>query len=261
MFVFDVIKPGSFLDYEDRLWASRINGQLNTIEGVYLEANAALDGFIRAHINLKSSIDSQELERKRIRRGELSSEAERSLGRSPSFEEFLEISHDSDVVVNRESWLAGTPPTSFITNRCFIYAKAFLYSLDNFEKLLAVLLKEDGVPQAISQLHKEFELFFPELRGVRNTSHHLEDRSRGLGAGRVPKKMDIKPVNNSAYSMPEGGVLILNSLNGTKYGSTMANGEYGEVDVSVASMKEIQRIFGSILESFKWSGRKTQIPS
>jgi len=42
-------------------------------------------------------------------------------------------------------------------------------------------------------------------------------------------------------SAPNGGLLILNSLNGAKYGSTMADGHYGEVDVSPESMERLQK--------------------
>lgn len=95
---------------------------------------------------------------------------------------------------------------------------------------------------------------------MRNTAQHLEDRSRGLGSGKSPKPLDLKPIDNNFISAP-GGVLVLNSLNGSKYGSTMADGHYGEVDVSPESMSHLQEILNNILGSFKWHGSKQHKPS
>ncbi len=58
----------------------------------------------------------------------------------------------------------------------------------------------------------------------------------------------------------EGGALVLNSLNGTKYGNTMADGHYGEVDVSPVSMESLSTMFQEVLNSFKWKGPKSHLP-
>lgn len=138
--------------------------------------------------------------------------------------------------------------------------RAFLYSLDAFDKFLTVLSCEPEVPDRIADMVKDVATAFPHLRGVRNTAQHLEDRSRGFGAGRNPAPLGLKPVENEMISAP-GGALILNSLNGSKYGSTMADGHYGEVDVSRESMQQLQRILHATLESFKWRGPKRHAPS
>jgi len=46
-----------------------------------------------------------------------------------------------------------------------------------------------------------------------------------------------------------GGVLALNNLNGSRYGSTMNDGHYGEVDVSPESMEKLRCILGDVLGS------------
>lgn len=75
------------------------------------------------------------------------------------------------------------------------------------------------------------------------------------------RTIDLKPIDNNFISAPNGGALVLNSLNGSKYGSTMADGHYGEVDVCPESMSHLQEILNNILGAFKWHGPKQHKPS
>ena len=88
----------------------------------------------------------------------------------------------------------------------------------------------------------------------------MEDRSRGLGAGRNPKPPELKPIDNQIIKA-EGGALVLKCLNGTKYGNAMADGHYGEVDVSPESMSALCEIFQDVLDAFSWKGSKSHLPS
>lgn len=138
-----------------------------------------------------------------------------------------------------------------------------MYALDSFEKFLRVLKNQPNVPPEISGLHDEIRTAFPDLRDVRNTSQHMEDRSRGIGArrkGQPPQLLELQPIDNELVKS-ENGALILNCLNGTKYGNTMADGHYGEVDVSPASMEALRSIFQRLLEAFAWKGPKAHLPS
>ena len=45
MFVFEVIVPGTWLDYEDREWAWKIQNQLDSLQSRFFEANLALNLF------------------------------------------------------------------------------------------------------------------------------------------------------------------------------------------------------------------------
>jgi hypothetical protein len=57
-----------------------------------------------------------------------------------------------------------------------------------------------------------------------------------------------------------GGVLVLESLIGSRFGSTMANGEYGEVDVALASLKAANRLAQTSIEAFRWKGSPRHRP-
>lgn len=261
MYVFEIITPGTWLDGEDRNWSWKIGNLLQSLKSQYFEANIALNLFNAASSTCPSFAEPDNWERDSQRRSEIRQEIERDYGGFPWHEHWDDVHFETEVRFKREKWSNGSQPREFEHNLPFIYARAFLYALDSFDKFLGVLSREEGVPAVVAQLHAQIGEAFPDLRGVRNTAQHLEDRSRALGAGRNPKPLDLKPVENNMVNAPNGGVLILNSLNGSRYGSTMADGHYGEIDVSPQSMERLQNILQNTLESFDWHGPKQHEPS
>lgn len=261
MFVFEIITPGTWLDYDDRDWSWRVQNHLRSLESQFFEANAALNLFFNAQSIRPSFSDRSNWERDSQRRSEIQRAVEQERGGSMSREQWDEIHFEAEVRFKREKWLNGGVPREFEHNLPFIYARAFLYALDAFDKFLGVLSKEANVPEQVVKFHAQIAEEFPHLRGVRNTAQHLEDRARGLGAGKNPQPLDLKPITNSLINAPGGGVLALNCLNGSRYGSTMSDGHYGEIDVSPESMQRLQKIFEGVLQSFKWRGSRQHLPS
>lgn len=98
----------------------------------------------------------------------------------------------------------------------------------------------------------------PTLTGVRDTSHHLEDRVRARD--RRGKDLVLKPVTNTLINAPQGGVLLLGNLNGNRYGSTMEDGAYGEVEVSARSLASAQSAIQKSIDAFSWKPPKHHIP-
>ena len=199
-------------------------------------------------------------ERDSRRRSEIQRAIQQERGSCISHENWEEILFESAVRFKREKWNGGSIPREFEHKLPFLYARAFLYALDAFDKFLGVLAKEPNVPPEVANLHARMAKDFPDLRGVRNTAQHLEDRARGLGAGKNPQPLDLKPITNSFINAPGGGLLVLNGLNGSKYGSTMSDGHYGEIDVSPESMQRLQAVLQDLLELFKWRGPKQHSP-
>lgn len=263
MFVFEIIIPGTCLDYEDKEWTWKIERQLDSLQSQFFEANLALNLFISAQSSRSHSFSKDTWEADRQRRLEISQILEEEYTRQGKSygDNSDEIYLETEIRLKREKWQQGIVPREFEHKIVFIYARAFLYALDAFDKFLGVLSKEENVPEVIAELHKKISDVFPDLRGVRNTAQHLEDRSRGLGAGRNPKPLDLKPIESNFINAPNGGALVLNSLNGSKYGSTMADGHYGEVDVSAESIRHLKEILNDILGTFKWRGPKQHKPS
>lgn len=261
MFVFEIVTPGTWLDYEDREWSWRIQNQIQSLESHFFVANSALNLFINTLSIRPSFADRENWERDSQRRSEIQKAIEQERGGFRTQDDRDEIHFEAEVRFKREKWTNGRVPREFEQNLPTIYARAFLYALDAFDKFLGVLAKEENVPGEIVKLHMQIAEIFPDLRGVRNTAQHLEDRARGLGAGRNPQAIDLKPIVSSLINAPNGGVLALNCLNGSRYGSTMSDGHYGEVDVSPESMQHLQQILDGVFKSFKWRGPRQHAPS
>jgi hypothetical protein len=203
---------------------------------------------------------SQDREAESKRRSEIRREVEVKYDNPHDHAVWGEIQVETEIIFKREQWQTGKLPRVFEHNQALMHARTFLYALDSFDRFLNVLKRQPNVPPKLEDMYTKFGSEFPHLRGVRNSSQHMEDRSRGLGAGRNPQSLELKPIDNQLIKS-EGGALVLNSLNGTKYGNTMADGHYGEVDVSPPSMEALQAIFQDILNAFDWKGSKCHLPS
>lgn len=260
MFVFEITTPGTRLDYEDRDWSWNIQNLLGHLESQFFDANAALNLFIDARTIRPSSLNRDNWERDSQRRSEIQRAIEQERGATMTRDASDEICFETEVRFKREKWSSGKAPREFEHAHLFIYARAFLYALDGFDKFLGVLARESNIPKAIPEFHKQVSQAFPHLRGVRNTAQHLEDRARSLGAGREPKPLDLKPITNKLIHSPSG-TLVLNCLNGSSYGSTMSDGHYGEIDVAPESMQHLKRILEGVLQAFQWRGPVQHAPS
>lgn len=258
MYIFEVITPGTWIDSEDTEWAWKVEQQLQYLRSHFFDANTALNLFTEVQSTPPSSANPEVWERDSKRRSEIRREIEQQHGYITSPEIWEQISFEADVRFKREKWSNGGLPREFENGLPFLYARAFLYALDGFDKFLGVLAKEPNVPPEVKTLHARMAESFPDLRDVRNTAQHLEDRARGLAVGNKP--LVLKPVVNALASAPHGGVLILNSLNGSKYGCTKSDGHYGEIDVSPESMQLLKAVLDELQALFKWRGPRQHAP-
>lgn len=260
MYVFELTTPGTWLDYPDQDWVWNVAGILRNLQEQLYEANTALNLFEGAEARPSSQFNREQQQadaehRAQVRRA-MAREAD-----SDSHDFGDRISHEAEIRFKREKWSNGHVPRELEQKVVFIFARAFVYALDGFDKFLGVLAKEHGVPPCVADLSVSIDSLFPDLRGVRNTSQHLEDRSRGLGPGRNPKQMTLQPVENGMISAPGGGVLVLNSLNGNRFGCTMSDGHYGEVEISPQSVKLLYTLLQEVFGCFQWVGPIQHFPS
>ncbi|MHA6891807.1 hypothetical protein [Ralstonia pseudosolanacearum] len=259
MYIFEVTTPGTWLNYEDQSCALKINRMLRSLQAQFFDANTALNLFEEASARQSSHFTREQRQADAERRSEIRRQVEAELGFNFSPDACEQISHETDVRFKREKWNSGHVPRELERNAISLFARAFVYALDGFDKFLSVLAKEPGVPARVVELSEKVQLLFPNLRGVRNTTQHLEDRSRGLGSGRKP--LIPQPVENHFINAPEGGVLVLNTLNGNRFGCTMADGHYGEVEISPRSVQALSELLHEVLQCFEWMGSAQHSPS
>lgn len=252
MHIFDLTIPGTWLVHRDSQERFELRTMINHLQHQFYEANVALNLFSQFDPEQTNLSDwEQDFRRK--------SELRRIiLAQRGTLENNMDdIDFEVDVHFKREQWSQGIMPIEFLGSKRLIYARAFLYALDRFDKFLTELSKSPGAHAELKILALRVIATFPHLRKVRNSSQHLEDRARGLDQYKRPLK--LRPVNNG-FVTSSHGTLILDSLNGSKYGATMHDGHYGEIDVSIESMTRLQEIMQDVLDSFIWKGAKTYLP-
>ncbi|WP_060494461.1 hypothetical protein [Pseudomonas sp. NBRC 111140] len=264
MHIFEVVVPGVWLDYEDQEWVENVEPLLRMMESQFIDANLALNLFENSEREYlrRPSREDRDLQWKR--RFEIRQAVEAEQIGAANYDAQA-VALESEVRFKRERWAAGQQPREFQHHTSLLYARAFLYALDGFDKALKVLAKTPDVPMDAAEQFKRMGEKFPCLRGVRNTAQHLEDRIRGLGEpagrGKPCPPLDLQPMENEIAHAPAGGVLFTNCLSGSNYGSTMADGHYGQVDVSPVSMEALSEILHAVLNAFAWTGPKRHLPS
>jgi hypothetical protein len=259
MLIFELTYPGTWVDLPDRARAHQLGVLLHLVEGHFVDAAVALNLFVAAQQARMPVVPNRdEWERDAVRRQQLMAQFERRTGteRPVAYEEVME---KVDIELKREHWAAGSPPQQYAMRLVFLHARSFIYALDSIGKALDVLAKEPDAPPEVAVQRDAFYAAFPSLVGVRDTAHHPEDRGRGLG--KRGKRLKLKPIDNQFVKAPGGGVLVLDSLNGNKYGGTMANGHYGEVEVSAESLRVVQTCIQTALNDFTWKGLRRHAPT
>lgn len=267
MFIFEVTTPGTSIIHQDPSKQHEMERLLDNLKDCFFEANTALNLFTEAQ-QQRQDVNMDDWSKDSARRSEILNEVRSDLGNTNDFYVFDHRSfyddmlYEVDVRFNREKW-ANKIPESLERKKMLIFAKAFLQSLDGFEKFLKVISQQEHVPDNLKDFHADFGAAFPDLRGVRNTVQHMEDRSRGLSdisKKSVKQRIDFKKPSK-VVDAPEGvEVLIFNTLMGTRFGCTKADGHYGEVDISPESMQALQKILHDVLNSFQWEGMKRHEP-
>ena len=122
--MFEIVTPGTWLDYDDRDWSWKIQNQLRSLESQFFEANAALNLFVNAQSIRLSFADRENWERD-SQRPEIQRAVEQERGGFRSREHWDETHFEAEVSFKREKWSNGGVPREFEHNLPFIYARAF----------------------------------------------------------------------------------------------------------------------------------------
>jgi hypothetical protein len=118
-----------------------------------------------------------------------------------------------------------------------IYAREFVYSLDSISKILKVLNSQIGLPGAVHKLISEYDINFENLKHIRDSAAHIEDRGRALGK-------DRKKISST--------IIILGCFNERRFEFTASNGKCCGVDISESTLLLAHRILQAIINAFTW---------
>lgn len=263
MYVAEIKFPGTWLNYEDQEWSQDVRTLLDILPKALAEACIALTWFERERESRAREVSSDreflreewESETERLREIEAEIREERDVDPF-DIEAQREIRRQAKIRRKREKWTSGELPDSYEHRISFMHAKSFLHSVDRVRKTLDELSSLEGVPESIENARERFRNAFPNLRRVRNTTAHVEDRARGRYRG---EELELKPIENSGIHAPEGAIAIEN-LHGNRFGSIMENGEYGEVEISAEKIKVLADCIQTVIEAFDWQGPARHYP-
>lgn len=257
---FELCTPGTWLAMADRQVAWQIQTQLRLIESAFAEAAMAVILFEQCGRNFEAahSRQARDAHQARISEVQRAIEEEFRAGTAQWNSAVFEAARiEAGRQVMLENLQRGVVPQRLLHTVPFIYAKAFLYAADEIGKIMDRLAEESDLPEPACDACRAYYSSFPSLREVRHSAQHIEDRGRGLGRGEKP--LDLKPVNNRMVTAP-GGALIVNSLNGNNFGATMADGHYGEVEVSRSSLATIRDHVELLVGALPWTGPEQHFP-
>lgn len=271
MHIYEFNYPGMIIILSDKDTAWAIKGLIDDIESSFTEAAVALNLFeserLRPHEelhnnDLQKSADPEFLmknwEEERNKRIELTTKYQAqfiSEGKDPySYEQSMNIHELIETALKHEKWKSGVFPRSYEHKIIFIYAKAFVSALDMVGKLLHFLWKDykNILPQGVTDQKDKFFQLLPQLKGVRDSLQHHEHRGRGLDKN--GQSLDIQPGSKGGINIIGNKSLVLNHLNGNKFGTTINDGQFVEVEISDQTMKPVQQCIQGIIDSFSWEG-------
>lgn len=121
----------------------------------------------------------------------------------------------------------------------FLYAKAFVYSIDAARAFVHVLSAVTGISPKTSGACEMFQRQFGYFRDIRNSLQHLEERVQAKGS--FGKRLT-------------GPILDLGSLNGRRFGVTSGDGRHLEIEVSKSVLQSVRVALLDVMWSFEWLG-------
>ncbi len=252
MYIAEFLIPGMGIKNVDENLTKASIELIDCLERLVYEANVALNLFEK----VKCEPQSDRLGSGNERRVEIYKEiVMKSISDGLSPEAIrMQVEH----IYKNERWATGAVPFHFPRMNALICAKSFVYALDSFEKVLAVLMRLEGAPPDLRNSIQMISEAFPDLRSLRDTSHHIEDRLRKLD--RKGRSIELKESDIGIISSA-GGVLVLNTVNGDTYCATLEDGTVGAIDINQESLNKLVAVFERALASFSWIGEPRHCPT
>lgn len=257
LYIAELTYPGTWLGEQTDKHSWQMASLLSHLEHTLAELAVSLTLFHEASSRLTqrhstfNSADAWEERMARMRQIEQELEAD---GDYEPFDPDLRM--QVEIQYKREKWIDKMPDT-YEHLLPFLYARSFLYALDEMDRFLAALAAEANLP-AVTAVHTAFRAAFPQLRDVRNSTAHVDERAQGLGPGK--KQIALQPLDNGVIKSPNGA-MIMGCLFDNRFAATMVDGHCGEVEVSATSLGIAKMCLQDAINAFKWRGPPKHVPS
>ena len=205
----------------------------------------------------------RESEWRRAREAELEAASGLVWGASDYFERSEEIRERVQREALREKWEREGGPETYRRRLIFIHARSFVTTLAALQRALTAICQYDFTPGVTADLKRARDAFaaaLPGLKGVRDSTAHVEDRVRGQQ--KLGRKIAPQPVVNSMIHAPRGGVMLIESLNNQHFGGTIADGTYAEVEVADTTTEIATTAVQAVFDGLPWRpGHRMHEPS
>ena len=255
--IFELTQPGTWLDMEDRDLGFKVNGFISSAISAFYGGNAALwlfeDAYDRSIAASAHSSGRGEWEVEAQRRREIEESLRSQHGH------FDGLYEQAGLLLKREQWQQGKLPRQIESAFVFLHAHSFLYSVDEIGKFLEILANTEGAPERARTAAKRFDVDLPQVREIRNSAAHKEDRQRGPGPRKKP--ISQQPIDEYGISAPGGGVMVMSTLYNQTLVYTVADGRTVGLDVTVATLEVVRDIIQELLNAFPWRGPASHYPS
>lgn len=141
MTVFEITKPGTWLNFSND---SQLNFELqiliDQLIDCFYEANQALNLFDVEYYYKDQSYNKETWEKDRKEREIIEDQLRKDIGDDNFYTGYEEMKLKIDTVFNRQKWETGILPDDLKRKNIFIFAKSFLFALDNFQKVFKALI-------------------------------------------------------------------------------------------------------------------------
>jgi hypothetical protein len=166
----------------------------------------------------------------------------------------LEIQATRDVLKAR--WDADEFPRDYFDRLQELHAQTFIAALARLRRTIGCMAKLDtgDAKRKIIDAREKFDVALPNVKHIRDSVEHAEDRLRGLDKDKKP--MTVGPIENERFKAARGGLIAAGIMDMARrhYGWTADNGSYVEVEVTYGAAADAAEIVQSIFNAIPWKG-------
>jgi hypothetical protein len=257
VFVAELWQPGQRIQAQQPDDAAKFERYVHLLERELCSGGLALTLFERAMKLTEESVGSSEPPHSGLTE-ELVQDAIRATPPSDGHA-YLMVRWQAEITAKRHFWQAGEWPLAYRRSEARIYARAFVFAIDNISNLLRELMREPGVPAGVKAAYDQLVASVPMCRDLRDSLHHVENR--GLGRDRYRHAINADPITTGAIRTGGGQLVILETLEGRTFSGTAADGSHASIDLTGSTLEAVGKVIQQALSAFTWEGEPAHLPA